>query len=110
MVHLKGGSSREDEAIARIAREARAVAAAQAEVQRQALDDAAASAKPRKKVWQYARQQRKQAMLDWDDIERLDGAGLKRPGREIPRHGADRSVPNPAVTRRFPRPPGQGIE
>jgi hypothetical protein len=101
---------REDAAIARIAREARAAAAAQAAIQRQALDDSAASAKPRKHAWQRARQQREQAMEEWDEIERLDGADLKRPGREVPRPGADRSVPKPIAARRFPGVPGKGIE
>lgn len=100
---------REDDAIARIAREARAVAE-QDRIRRQTSKHGAPSTKPRKNAWQRARQQREHAMAEWDKTERLDAAGLERPGREVHRPGADRSNPKPAVTRRFPRRPGQGIE
>lgn len=99
---------RKDEVIARIAREARAVAA-QAAIRQQALDDSAAPTKPRKSAWQLARDRREGAMEQWDEVERLDGAALERPGRELPRPGEDREVTKPAAPRRFLGLPGRGF-
>lgn len=100
--------NREDEVIARIAREARAVAA-QAVIQRQALDDSAASSKRRKNAWYFARDLREQAMAEWDEAERLDGGGFKRPGRELPRPSNDRDATMPSDAGRFSGLPGQEI-
>ncbi len=99
---------REDQAIARIAREARAVAA-HAVIQRQALDDGAASEKPRKHAWQLARDQREQAMAGWTEAERLDGAGPELPGRQLPRPSTGQNATKPVAARMFPGLPGHGI-
>lgn len=38
--------------------------------------------------WRAARERRDQAMAAWDEVERLDGAGLPLPGRQLKRPGA----------------------
>ena len=43
--------------------------------------------------WRAARERRNQAMEAWDEVERLDGAGLPQPGRQLPRPGAKRTKP-----------------
>lgn len=99
---------REDEAIARIAREARAVAD-QAAIQRQTLEDNATPATPRKNAWLSARDRRERAMAAWDAVARIDQSGMEQLGREIPRPGADRRADPSSPRIRLRGLPDRGI-
>lgn len=69
----------------------------------------ASAEKPRGGAWRAARNQRQRAMAEWDHIERLDQAGITRPGREITRPGTVQEADRSAPARRSPGLPGLGI-
>ncbi len=101
---------REDEMVRRASVEARATADQRAAAERHLLAASTALAeKPRGSAWRAARDQRQRAMAEWDDIERLDGAGMKRPGRQLRRPNCDRDPERAGNARRHPGLPGSGI-
>lgn len=61
-------------------------------------------------AWRRARQDRERAMAAWDEHERLDGAGMARPGQNISRPSGSADTPvRTDVTRRFPGSVGSGL-
>lgn len=102
---------REDQMVARAAQEARASASRLAAIERQQVEASIAPvAKQRSSSsWYLARKRREKAMADWDDVERLDDGGMTRPGRSIPRPGADRATDHVEPKRRFHNLPERGI-
>lgn len=100
---------REDEVIARAVQAARATADQEAAAQRRLLEAGEAAAEPRKNAWHLARARRERAM-EWDEVERLDGNGIARPGLPIARPGiAQPDAERLAIAHRFPGIPGSGI-
>ncbi|MET0374074.1 MAG: hypothetical protein ABW128_07440 [Rhizorhabdus sp.] len=101
---------REDEMVRRAALEARATAEQRAAAERQLLAASTASVeRPRGSAWRAARDQRQRATAEWDDIERLDGAGMKRPGRQLPRPNCELDPERAGNARRHPGLLGSGI-
>lgn len=101
---------REDEVVRRAALEARATADQRAAVERHLLAASTTLAeKLRGSAWRAARDQRQRAMAEWDDIERLYGAGVKSPGRQLRRPNCDRNAEREGNARWHPGLPGSGI-